>query len=68
MGQNDWEINLRNESANDAMNPFYQKFEMANKMSLPLVKLSRKRAKDKPWITALKMSMKKNTDYTEITN
>ena len=59
LGQNDWEINLRNKNANDAMNSFYQKFEMAYKMSFPLVKLSRKRAKDKPWITTgLKKSIK----------
>ena len=48
----DWEINLGNKSANDAMNCFYKKFEMAYyKMSFPLVKLSRNRAIDKPWIT-----------------
>ena len=58
-GQNDWEINLRNKSANDAMNSFYQKFEMAYKISFPLVKLSCKRAKDKPWIiTGLEKSIK----------
>ena len=47
-GQNDWEINLRNKSANDAMNSFCQKLEMAYKTSFLLVKLSRKRDKDKP--------------------
>ena len=58
-GHTDWEINLRNKSANDAMNSFYQKFKMAYKMSFPLVKLSHKRAKDKPWITTgLKKSIK----------
>ena len=59
LGKNDWKINLRNKSANDAMNCFYQKFEMTYKMSFPLVKLSRKRAKDKPWITTgIKKSIK----------
>ena len=57
--QNDWETSLRNKCANDAMNSFYQKCEMAYKMSFLLVKLSHKRAKDKPWITTgLKKSIK----------
>ena len=59
----DWEINLGNKSANDAMNCFYQKFEMAYyKMSFPLVKLSRNRAIDKPWITTgVKKEYKRKT-------
>ena len=44
----------------EAMNIYYQKLHIAYNKSFPFIKLSRKRAKDKPWIritTALKKSI-----------
>ena len=46
-----WEYELENKNVNDSMNTFYHTVVNAYKKSFPLVKLSGKRAEDKPWIT-----------------
>ena len=53
-----WEQELKGVSVDEAMNLYYQKLHIAYNKSFPFVKLSRRRAKDKPWITtALKKSI-----------
>ena len=46
-----WRYELENKNVNDSMNTFYHTVVNAYNKSFPLVKLSRKKAKDKPWIT-----------------
>ena len=51
---------MKNKSVNEAMTFFYHNLTKAYNKSFPIVKLSRKRANDKPWITSgLKTSIKK---------
>ena len=51
---------MKNESVNEAMTFFYHNLTKAYNKSFPIVKLSRKRANDKPWVTSgLKTSIKK---------
>ena len=53
-----WEQELKGVSVDEAMNLYYQKLHIAYNKSFPFVKLSRRQAKDKPWITiALKKSI-----------
>ena len=47
-----WEAVLQNKNANTAMDTFYQHLLTAYNKSFPFVKLSRKQAKDKSWITS----------------
>ena len=50
---------LSNKNVNEAMQVFSKKLQIAYNKSFPLKRLSRQRAKDKPWITAgLKQSIK----------
>ena len=54
-----WESELINKNVNEAMFVFNQKLSVAYKKPFPFKRLSRKRAKDKPWITSgLKQSIK----------
>ena len=54
-----WDEELSNKNVNEAMQVFSKKLQIAYNKSFPLKRLSRKRAKDKPWITAgLKQSIK----------
>ena len=54
----DWKQELKGVNVDEAMNIYYQKLHIAYNKSFPFVKLSRKRAKDKPWITtAIKKSI-----------
>ena len=54
-----WKYELENKNVDDSMNTFYHTIVNAYNKSFPRVKLSRKRAKDKPWVTAgLKKSIK----------
>ena len=56
----DWTNELKCKTVNEAMFFFYQTITKAYNKSFPIVKLSRKRAKDRPWITSgLKSSIKK---------
>ena len=58
----DWTNELKCKTVDEAMSFFYQTITKAYNKSFPVVKLSRKRAKDKPWITSgLKSSIKKET-------
>ena len=51
---------MKSKSVNEAMIFFYHNLTKAYNKSFPIVKLSRKRANDKPWITSgLKTSIKK---------
>ena len=55
----DWTNELKSKTVNEAMSFFYQTITKAYNKSFPVVKLSQKRAKDKPWITSgLKSSIK----------
>ena len=55
-----WKQEIKNKSVNEAMEFFYHNLTKAHNKSFPIVKLSRKRANDKPWITSdLKTSVKK---------
>ena len=46
-----WENEMSDRNANEAMTIFNQKLTIAYNKLFPSVKLSRKRSKDKPWIT-----------------
>ena len=48
LSEMNWEYELENKNVNDSMNTFYHTIVNAYNKSFPLVKLSRKRAKDKP--------------------
>ena len=55
----DWTNKLKSKTVDEAMSFFYQTITKAYNKSFPIVKLSRKGAKDKPWITlGLKSSIK----------
>ena len=57
LNQYDWNINLQTKNATDSMAIFYQKLAECYNSSFPVLRLSRKRAKDKPWVTtAIKQS------------
>ena len=59
IGEINWESELINKNVNEAMFVFNQKLSVAYNKSFPFKRLSRKRAKDKPWITSgLKQSIK----------
>ena len=54
-----WDEELSNKNVNEAIQVFSKKLQIAYNKSFPLKSLSRKRAKDKPWITTgLKQSIK----------
>ena len=54
-----WNKELQDKNVDEAMLALSQKFKIANNKSFPFKRLSRKRAKDKPWITTgLKESIK----------
>ena len=54
-----WEEKLKSKSVNEAMLIFNKKISVPYNKSFPFKKLSRKRAKDKPWVTSgLKQSIK----------
>ena len=54
-----WDAELKHKNVNEAMLAFNQKITIACNKSFPFKRLSRKRAKDKPWITTgLKESIK----------
>ena len=54
-----WEEELKSKSVNEAMLIFNKKISIAYNKSFPFKRLSRKRAKDKPWVTSgLKQSIK----------
>ena len=54
-----WDAELKHKNVNEAMLAFNQKITTAYNKSFPFKRLSRKRAKDKPWITTgLKESIK----------
>ena len=56
-----WENEMPDRNANEAVIIFNQKLTKAYNKSFPSVKLSRKRSKDKPWVTTgLKVPMKRN--------
>ena len=56
----DWTNELKCKTVDEAMSFFYQTITKAYNKSFPILKLSRKRAKGKPWITSgLKSSIKK---------
>ena len=60
----DWTNELKSKTVDEAMSFFYQTITKAYNKSFPIVKLSRKRAKDKPWITSgLKVVLKRNIFY-----
>ena len=46
-----WDAELKHRNVNEAMLAFNQKITTAYNKSFPFKRLSRKRAKDKPWIT-----------------
>ena len=46
-----WDAELKHKNVNEAMLAFNQKITIAYNQSFPFKRLSRKRAKDKPWIT-----------------
>ena len=46
-----WDEELSNKNVNEAMHVFSKTLQIAHNKSFPLKRLSRKRAKDKPWIT-----------------
>ena len=55
----DWDLELEQRTTKKMMQTFYKEFQMAYNKAFPFLKLSRKRANDKPWIsTALKTSIK----------
>ena len=55
-----WKQEMKSKSVNEAMTFFSHNVTKAYNKSFPIVKLSRKRANDKPWITSgLKTSIKK---------
>ena len=59
LGDVNWDIELEHKNVNEAMMTFNQKLTVAYNKSFPFKRLSRKRAKDKPWITTgLKESIK----------
>ena len=59
LSEMNWEFELENKNVNDSMNTFYHTVVNAYNKSFPLVKLSRKRAQNKPWVTTgLKKSIK----------
>ena len=56
----DWTNKLKSKTVDEAMSFFCQTITKAYNKSFPIVKLSRQRAKDKPWITSgLKSNIKK---------
>ena len=58
-GEIKWESELIDKNVNEAMFVFNQKISIAYNKSFPFKRLSRKRAKDKPWVTSgLKQSIK----------
>ena len=57
-----WDEEFSNKNVNEAMQVLVKKLPIAYNKSFPLKRLSRKRAKDKPWITAgLKQSIKQTS-------
>ena len=46
-----WNIELQHKNVNEAMITFNRKITIAYNKSFPFKRFSRKRAKDKPWIT-----------------
>ena len=52
LGDVNWDIELEHKNVNEAMMTFNQKITVAYNKSFPFKRLSRERAKDKPWITA----------------
>ena len=68
LNQYDWNINLRTKNATDSMTIFYHKLAECYNSSFPVLRLSRKRAKDKPWVTtAIKQSItKKHNLFTGV--
>ena len=46
-----WDAELKHKNVNEAMLAFNQKITIAYSKSFPFKRLSRKRAKDKPWVT-----------------
>ena len=59
LSEMNWKYELEIKNVNDSMKTFYHTVVNAYNKSFPLVKLSRKRAKDKLWITTgLKKSIK----------
>ena len=60
----DWTNELKSKTVDEAMSFFYQTITKAYNKSFAIVRLSRKRAKDKPWITSgLKNWYKKHILY-----
>ena len=59
IGEIKWESELIDKNVNESMFVFNQKIFIAYNKSFPFKRLSRKRAKDKPWVTSgLKQSIK----------
>ena len=59
LGDVNWDIELEHKNVNEAMMNFNQNITVAYNKSFPFKRLSRQRAKDKPWITTgLKESTK----------
>ena len=60
LGEVNWDMELRHKNINEAMLSFNRKITAAFNKSFQFKRLSRKRAKDKPWIiTGLKDSIKR---------
>ena len=61
LNQYDWNIDLQTKNVTDSMAIFYlQKLAECHNSSFPVLRLSRKRAKDKLWVTtAIKQSIMK---------
>ena len=61
LGEVNWEMEPRHKNINEAMLSFNQKIAAVYNKSFQFKRLSRKRAKDKSWITAgLKENIKRN--------
>ena len=59
IGQIKWESELIDKNADESMFVFNQKISIVYNKSFPFKRLSKKRAKDKPWVTSgLKQSIK----------
>ena len=64
LNQYDWYVDLQTKNATDSMAIFYQKLAECYNSSFLVLCLSRKRAKDKPWVTtAIKQSIKEKTYF-----
>ena len=60
LGEVNWDIELRHKNINEAMLSFNRKITAAYNESFQFKRLSRKRVKDKPWITTgLKENIKR---------